>query len=35
MNIGIDLDDTIAETANGFLEYGKRFNEERNIEIGG
>ncbi len=32
MNIGIDLDDTIAETADGFFEYGKRFNEERNIE---
>ena len=32
MNIGIDLDDTIANTAESFLKYGKKFNEERNIE---
>ena len=31
MNIGIDLDDTIAETAKGFFYYGSKFNQERNI----
>jgi uncharacterized HAD superfamily protein len=31
MNIGIDLDDTIADTAKGFLKYGIKFNKEENI----
>ena len=31
MNIGIDLDDTIACTAENFFKYGKKFNRERKI----
>ena len=31
MNIGIDLDDTIAETADSFLKYAKKFNKDRKI----
>lgn len=32
MNIGIDLDDTIADTAQSFFYYGTKFNKERNIK---
>ena len=32
MNIGIDIDDTISNTAESFFKYGKKFNEERNIK---
>ncbi len=33
MNIGIDLDDTIAKTAHSFFKYGRKFNKEKNIKF--
>lgn len=32
MNIGVDLDDTIANTAKSFYKYGNKFNKEKNIK---